>query len=173
MTERPGCLRDPTSGQGGDDDAVTPLRVVVADDQRAIREALAMLLDNQTDIHVVGVASDGEEAIALAARHHAHVVIMDLRMPGTDGVTATRRLTAEHPEVSVVVLTTFADDTTISDALAAGAVGYLTKDAGYEQIALAVRSAAAGQTVLEPAGHASPLRDAPQDALHAPTSPER
>jgi DNA-binding NarL/FixJ family response regulator len=137
--------------------------VVVADDQRAIREALAMVLDNQADINVVGLAADGAEAVELAARHDAQVVLMDLRMPGTDGVAATRRLAAEAPQVNVVVLTTFADDTSINDALAAGAIGYLTKDAGHHQIVLAVRSAAAGQTVLDPAVHASLLRN----ALHA------
>src|SRR5580698_6456213 len=119
-----------------------PIRVVVADDQRAIREALAMLLDNEADISVVGTAADG-----------ADVVLMDLRMPGTDGVAATRQLRESDPDVNVVVLTTFADDTSIQDALLAGAVGYLTKDAGHRQIILAVRSAAAGQTVLDPAVH--------------------
>ena len=125
---------------------VSPLRVVVADDQRAIREALAMVLDNQADIRVVGLASDGAEAVELAARHEAQVVLMDLRMPGTDGVSATRRLAAEQPHVKVVVLTTFADDSSILDALDAGAVGFLTKDAGREQITLALRSAASGQS---------------------------
>jgi DNA-binding NarL/FixJ family response regulator len=150
----------------------SPLRVVVADDQRAIREALAMVLDNQADMHVVGLASDGTEAVELAAQHDAQVVLMDLRMPGVDGVAATRRLTAEYPDVKVVVLTTFADDTTITDALAAGAIGYLTKDAGHHEIVLAVRSAAAGQTVLDPAVHASLLRSALQAAPDAPTSSE-
>jgi DNA-binding NarL/FixJ family response regulator len=154
------------------DSPVSPLRVVVADDQRAIREALAMVLDNQADIHVVGLASDGAEAVELAARHHAQVVLMDLRMPGTDGVAATRRLSVEQPDVNVVVLTTFADDVTITDALAAGAIGYLTKDAGHHEIALAVRSAAAGQTVLDPAVHASLLRNALRAGPEAAPSPE-
>jgi DNA-binding NarL/FixJ family response regulator len=144
------------------DDASKPLRVVVADDQRAIREALAMVLDTQADIDVVGLASDGAEAVELAASEDAQVVLMDLRMPGTDGVAATRRLAVEQPHVKVVVLTTFADDASITDALAAGAIGYLTKDAGHREIALAVRSAAAGQTVLDPTVHASLLRSALQ-----------
>jgi DNA-binding NarL/FixJ family response regulator len=83
---------------------------------------------------------------------------MDLRMPGTDGVEATRRLRAQHPDIKVVVLTTYADDESISEALTAGAIGYLTKDAGHRHIAPAVRSAAAGQTVLDPAVHSSLLR---------------
>jgi len=151
------------------DSPTSPLRVVVADDQRSIREALAMVLENQADIHVVGLASDGAEAVELASSHDAQVVLMDLRMPGTDGVAATRRLAAEQPHVNVVVLTTFADDTSINDALAAGAIGYLTKDAGHHQIVLAVRSAAAGQTVLDPAVHASLLRNALQGVLETPT----
>jgi DNA-binding NarL/FixJ family response regulator len=138
------------------------IRVVVADDQRAIREALAMVLDNESDISVVGQAADGAEAVALAAAHRAQVVLMDLRMPGTDGVEATRRLAREQPEVRVVVLTTFADDESVSRALDAGAIGYLTKDAGHRQIGLAVRSAAAGQTVLDPAVRAALLRRAPE-----------
>jgi DNA-binding NarL/FixJ family response regulator len=139
-------------------DSSGPIRVVVADDQRAIREALAMLLDNESDIVVVGQASDGEEAMTLAAGQEAQVVLMDLRMPGTDGVEATRLLAQRHPEIKVVVLTTYADDESISEALVAGAIGYLTKDAGHREIALAVRSAAAGQTVLDPAVHSALLR---------------
>jgi DNA-binding NarL/FixJ family response regulator len=139
-------------------DGSEPIRVVVADDQRAIREALAMLLDNESDIRVVGQAADGDEAVTLAADQRAQVVLMDLRMPDTDGVEATRRLSEQHPEIKVVVLTTYADDESISEALAAGAIGYLTKDAGHRQIGLAVRSAAAGQTVLDPAVHSALLR---------------
>jgi DNA-binding NarL/FixJ family response regulator len=135
-----------------------PITVVVADDQRAIREALAMVLDNESDIVVVGQAADGDEAVTLAAERGAQVVLMDLRMPGSDGVEATRRLSDRHPEIKVVVLTTYADDESISEALAAGAIGYLTKDAGHRQIGLAVRSAAAGQTVLDPAVHSALLR---------------
>jgi DNA-binding NarL/FixJ family response regulator len=154
------------------DNPATPLRVVVADDQRAIREALAMVIDNQGDMRVVGLASDGEQAVELAALHDAQVVLMDLRMPGTDGVAATRRLTAEQPHINVVILTTFADDTSITDALAAGAMGYITKDAGHREIVLAVRSAAAGQTVLDSAVHASLLRNALQGAPDALTPAE-
>jgi len=143
-----------------------PIKVVVADDQRAIREALAMVLDNQSDISVVGTAADGAEAVSLARECAADVVLMDLRMPGTDGVSATRQLKESDPSVKVVVLTTFADDASIQDALQAGAIGYLTKDAGHLQIALAVRSAAAGQTVLDPAVHEALLRS----SAHGPAT---
>jgi DNA-binding NarL/FixJ family response regulator len=146
-------------------DSAPPLRIVVADDQRAVREALATVLDAEPGFEVVGLAGDGAEALELAHRLSPEVVLMDLRMPNVDGVAATRRLAAEFPAVKVVVLTTFADDASIMGALEAGALGFLTKDAGREQIALAVRSAAAGQAVLDPLVQASLLRAAsPADA---------
>jgi DNA-binding NarL/FixJ family response regulator len=147
-----------------------PLRIVVADDQRAVREALATVLDAVPGFEVVGLAADGGEAVELAHRLSPAVVLMDLRMPNVDGVTATRRLAAELPDVKVVVLTTFADDASIMGALEAGALGFLTKDAGREQIALAVRSAAAGQAVLDPLAQASLLRAASPAAGGAPTA---
>ena len=149
----------------------TTLRVVVADDQRAVREALAIVLDAEPGLEVVGLAADGDEAVELAHRFSPDVVLMDLRMPNVDGVTATRRLAGELPTVRVVVLTTFADDSSILAALEAGATGFLTKDAGREQIALAVRSAAAGQSVLDPAVQASLLRAASPPVPAAPPIP--
>ena len=154
-------------------DHASPLRVVVADDQRAVREALATVLDAEPNLEVVGLAADGEEAVELAHRFSPDVVLMDLRMPNVDGVAATRRLATELPEVKVVVLTTFADDASILAALEAGASGFLTKDAGREQITLAVRSAAAGQAVLDPIVQASLLRAASLPVADAsPVSPE-
>src|SRR4051794_31905493 len=126
------------------------VRVVVADDQTAVREGLVVLLELMPDITVVGAAADGDEAVALVAAHGADVVLMDLRMPRLDGVAATARIRAEHPDTQVVVLTTYAEDADILAALRAGALGYLTKDAGRTQIAQAVRTAAAGQSVLDP-----------------------
>jgi DNA-binding NarL/FixJ family response regulator len=149
----------------------TALRIVVADDQRAVREALATVLDAEPGLEVVGLAADGEEAVELSHRFSPDVVLMDLHMPNVDGVTATRRLATERPDVKVVVLTTFADDASILAALEAGASGFLTKDAGREQIALAVRSAAAGQAVLDPVAQASLLRAAtPSDAVASTSS---
>lgn len=124
-----------------------PIRVVVADDQTAMREGLVTLLGLIAGLSVVGAASNGEEAVALSAR--ADVVLMDLRMPVCNGVEATRRIRSEHPATEVVVLTTHADDESIVEALEAGARGFLTKDAGRAEIELAIRAAAAGQTLLD------------------------
>jgi DNA-binding NarL/FixJ family response regulator len=127
------------------------LRLLVADDQASIREALAMMLDMTPGLSVVATAADGEQAVALTAEHRPDVVLMDLRMPKMDGITATAALTARFPEVAVVVLTTYDDGPSIIAALGAGARGYLTKPAGRADIARAVRAAAAGQAVLDPA----------------------
>lgn len=127
------------------------IRVLVADDQAAVREGLATLLDLTPGIEVVGEARDGEQAVQLVAEHGPDVVLMDLHMPGTDGIAATKRITREHPGTRVVVLTTYADDASIQGALRAGALGYLTKDADRVQIARAVQAAANGQSVLDEA----------------------
>jgi len=127
------------------------IRVLAADDQRVVRDGLAMLLSLLPDVEVVGTAADGEEALELAARLHPDVVLMDLRMPKVDGVEATRRLRASHPAVKVVVLTTYADDRSVIDALRAGALGYLTKDAGADEIQQALSRVASGQAALDPA----------------------
>ncbi|WP_433206591.1 response regulator [Dactylosporangium sp. CS-047395] len=126
------------------------IRVVVADDQTAVREGLALMLSLLDDVEVVGEAADGEACLELVAQLNPDVVLMDLRMPRRDGVSATGAIRASHPDTRVVVLTTYADDDHILSALQAGALGYLTKDAGRVQIAQAVRAAAAGQSVLDP-----------------------
>ncbi|MEU9217731.1 response regulator transcription factor [Streptomyces sp. NPDC048376] len=125
------------------------LKVVVADDQAAVREPLAAVLGLAADIEVVAAAADGGEVLAAVAAGPVDVVLMDLRMPVMDGIETTRRLTEEHPEVAVVVLTTFADDESILGALGAGARGYLTKNAGRQDITRAIRAAGAGQSVLD------------------------
>ena len=127
------------------------IRVLAVDDQRVVREGLAMLLGLLPDIEVVGTAADGEEALALAGELRPDVILMDLRMPRVDGVEATRRLRASHPEIKVVVLTTYADDRSVIDALRAGALGYLTKDAGADEIRQALQRVASGQASLDPA----------------------
>ncbi|WP_129285477.1 response regulator transcription factor [Streptomyces sp. GZWMJZ-114] len=126
-----------------------PLRVVVADDQAAVREPLAAVLGLAEDIDVVAAAADGNGVLEAVAAGPVDVVLMDLRMPVLDGIETTRRLGEEHPGVAVVVLTTFADDDSILAALGAGARGYLTKNAGRQDIVRAIRAAAAGQSVLD------------------------
>jgi DNA-binding NarL/FixJ family response regulator len=127
------------------------IRVLAADDQRVVREGLAMLLGLLPDVEVVGTAANGEEALAMAAELHPDVILMDLRMPKVDGVEATRRLRASHPEIKVVVLTTYADDRSVIEAVRAGALGYLTKDAGADEIRQALQRVADGQASLDPA----------------------
>ena len=127
------------------------IRVLAADDQRVVREGLALLLSLLPGVEVVGTAGDGKEALDLVAQLRPDVVLMDLRMPGLDGVAATRRLRAEHPAVKVIVLTTYADDRSVVGALQAGADGYLTKDAGGDEIRQALERVLNGQAVIDPA----------------------
>lgn len=126
------------------------VRVVVADDQTVVREGIVMLLGLLPGIEVVGSAADGLEALRLVAEHAPDVVLMDLRMPRCDGVEATRRIRAEYPATQVVVLTTFGDDDSMFPALQAGARGYLTKDAGGEEIVRAVQHVRSGEAGLSP-----------------------
>ena len=125
------------------------IRVLVVDDQAAVREGLATLLDLTPGIEVVGEARDGAQALELVTERRPEVVLMDLHMPGVDGIQATEQITRDHPDVRVVILTTYADDASIQGALRAGALGYLTKDADRAQIARAVQAAASGQSVLD------------------------
>ena len=131
-------------------EAAEPVTVVVADDQSAVREGLVLLLGTLPGIAVAGQADNGEAAVDLVAGVHPQVVLMDLNMPGCDGVEATRRIRDSHPRTQVVVLTTYSDDNSIISALQAGALGYLTKDASRAEIGRAVLAAAAGQAVLDP-----------------------
>ncbi|WP_085368844.1 response regulator transcription factor [Leifsonia sp. NCR5] len=126
------------------------IRVVVADDQAIIRDGLVTVLGLLPDIEVVGAAEDGERAVALAVAEHPDVVLMDLRMPGVDGVAATERIVRDAPGTAILVLTTYADDESILGALRAGARGYLTKDAGRAELAAAVRAVARGQSTFAP-----------------------
>jgi DNA-binding NarL/FixJ family response regulator len=127
------------------------IRVLLADDQRVVREGLGTLLGLLDGIELVGTAADGEEAVALAARHDPDVVLMDLRMPRVDGIEAIRRLAARGERPRAIALTTYADDASVLGALRAGARGYLTKDAGAEEIRAAVEAVARGEAALDPA----------------------
>ena len=139
------------------EEAGARLRIVIADDQASVREGLVLLLGGLPGIEVVGAAADGEQALQLVAEHKPDAILLDLHMPVLDGIAATRRLAAEHPEVAVVVLTTYADDSSVLDALHAGARSYLTKDADHTEIAKALHAAAGGLSVFDPRVHATLL----------------
>jgi DNA-binding NarL/FixJ family response regulator len=150
----------------GNTDGRSRIRVLAADDQRVVREGLALLLGLLPDVEVVGTAADGAQALAMAADTQPDVVLMDLRMPHLDGAEATRRLRERCPGVRVIVLTTYADDRSVIDALRAGARGYLTKDAGAEEIHRALHDVTSGRAVIDPAVQAHLV-----DAIAAPASP--
>jgi len=127
-----------------------PVRVLVVDDQTLFREALTTLLGVRDEVEVVGAVGDGAQALEAVALLRPDVVLMDLRMPVLDGVATTRRLAVEHPDVRVLVLTTFDGDDEVFPALRAGAVGYLLKDATASRLVEAVQAAARGESVLQP-----------------------
>ncbi len=127
------------------------IRVLLVDDQRLVRAGLRMLCESVPDMQVVGEAADGAAAVRLAEQVHPDVVLMDLRMPGMDGTTATSRILAQRPSARVVVLTTFDDDEHLYPALAAGACGFLVKDASPDELLDGVRRAAAGDSPFSPA----------------------
>lgn len=126
------------------------LRIVIADDQTVVREGLQMVLDVIPDLEVVAAVADGEQALAAVEQHKPDAILLDLHMPVLDGLGVTERLAREHPEVAIVVLTTYAEDETIIAALKAGARGYLTKNADRREISQALHGAAAGHTILPP-----------------------
>ena len=153
------------------------ITVVIVDDQRVVREGLSMVLGLMPDVEIVGSASDGEEALALVKRLAPQVVLMDLRMPRLDGVEATHQITERHPNTKVVVLTTYADDHSVIQALRAGACGFLTKDATGQQIRDALGAAVRGEAAIDPAvqhhlvnsiARTAPLRWTPPDQSRLP-----
>ena len=127
-----------------------PLRVVVADDHPVFRDGLQMTLDDEADITVVAAVADGEAAVAAALEHEADVVLMDLRMPGGGGITATAQIATRRPGTGVVVLTMSDDDDSVFAALRAGARGYLLKEADSQDVLRAVRAVAVGEAVFGP-----------------------
>ena len=127
-----------------------PITVLLVDNHALVRQGVRAFLDTQSDITVVAEAASGEEAVHLAAEHAPDVALMDLIMPGMDGVEATRRLTAQSPRTKVVVLTSYHDDEHVFPAIRAGALSYVLKEVGPDELAKTVRKAAAGEAVLHP-----------------------
>jgi DNA-binding NarL/FixJ family response regulator len=129
----------------------TPIRVLVADDHRLFRDGLRALLNSAPDLEVVGEAGDGEEAVAQAAVLQPDVILMDLQLPGINGVEATRRILHSKPRVNVLVLTMFEDTDTVLAAMRAGARGYILKDTDEEALLRSVRAVASGEALFGPA----------------------
>ncbi len=126
------------------------MKVIICDDQDIVRDGLELLLKLEPDIEIVGIASDGAEAVELAGKKKPDLVIMDLKMPVMNGVDATREIKAKYPEVKVLVLTTYVTDEWVFDAIRAGASGYLLKDAPREGVMRAIRGTLEGKTYLDP-----------------------
>ena len=126
------------------------VRILIADDHLIIRQGIRLILETGEDFELVGEAADGAEALRLCRELHPDVVLMDLRMPGMDGITAIEHLRAEMPEIGVVILTTFNEDDLMRRGLRAGAKGYLLKDTSRERLFHAIQAAARGETLLAP-----------------------
>lgn len=126
------------------------MKVVICDDQAIVRDGLAMLLKLEPDIDVVGIAEDGAVAVETVAKQKPDLVLMDLKMPVMNGVEATRQIKTLHPEVKVLVLTTYADDEWVFDAIRAGASGYLLKDTPRDELIKAIKGTVTGRTYVDP-----------------------
>lgn len=126
------------------------IRIVIADDHLIIRQGLRLILETEPDFDLVGEAGDGAEALQVCAQVHPDVVLMDLRMPGMDGLTAIEKLRIDYRDIAVVILTTFNEDELMLRGLQAGAKGYLLKDTTREALFNAIRAAARGETLLTP-----------------------
>jgi DNA-binding NarL/FixJ family response regulator len=127
------------------------MKIIICDDQAVVRDGLEMLLTLEKDIQVLGTAQDGDEAVELVSKHQPDLVLMDLKMPGMNGIEATRQIRAKFPDVKVLVLTTYDDDEWVFDAIRAGASGYLLKDTPREEVVKAIRGTVEGKSFLDPA----------------------
>jgi NarL family two-component system response regulator LiaR len=143
------------------------IRVLIADDHAIVRKGIRALLSTETDIQIVGEASDGAEAIAQAKVLHPDVILMDLVMPKLDGIEATRRITSDQTKVRILVLTSFAADDKVFPAIKAGALGYLLKDTGPDDLVQAIHQVYRGQPTLEP----SIARKVLSELSHPPKEP--
>lgn len=131
-------------------EVTTAIRLLIVDDQALVRQGLAQLLSLDDEIEIVGQGADGRQAIDMVGSTRPDVVLMDLRMPNVDGVTAIKQIREAHPEIRILVLTTFDDDESIVTAMQAGASGYLLKDAPSERLAAAIKAVNEGYTQLAP-----------------------
>ncbi len=149
------------------------IRVLLADDQELVRAGFRALLDTQDDVEVVGEAGDGDEAVRLARRHRPDVVLMDIRMPGSDGLAATRTIAADDrlDDVRIVILTTFELDEYVFEAIRAGASGFLVKNTKPAELLQAVRAVAAGDALLSPSVTRRLIREFAARTRQAPRSP--
>ncbi|MGC9335043.1 MAG: response regulator [Anaerolineae bacterium] len=136
------------------------IQVLIVDDQTVVREGLAAILGTDPEIEIVGLAGDGQEALQLVAETQPDVVLMDLKMPVLNGVQATQRLRRSHPEVYILILTTYAADQWVFDALRAGASGYLLKDTRRDELIAAVKGTAEGKSYLDPSVAARVMQQA-------------
>jgi two-component system, NarL family, response regulator LiaR len=127
------------------------MKVLICDDQALIRDGLELLLKLERDLEVVGLAQDGAEAVVLVERHQPDLVLMDLKMPGVNGIEATRQIHARWPQIKVLVLTTYDDDEWLFDAIRAGAAGYLLKDTPRAEVLRAIRGTGEGKAFVDPA----------------------
>ncbi len=127
-----------------------PIGILIADDHRIVREGLRLILESREEFTLLGEAADGAEAVRLAAELNPDVILMDLRMPGMDGITAIENIRARDPQAAIVILTTYNEDDLMVRGLRAGARGFLLKDTDRETLFRAIRSAARGETLLQP-----------------------
>jgi DNA-binding NarL/FixJ family response regulator len=155
-------------GVGHETEMTVPVRVLIADDHSVVRQGLRMFLGLDPELEVVGEASDGAEAISMTRALSPDVVLMDLLMPGTDGITATQRIRAETPSTEVLALTSVLEDASVVAAVQAGAIGYLLKDTEADQLCKAIKAAAIGQVQLAPEAAARLVRE-----VRSPDSAEK
>ena len=146
--------------------AAMPIRILIADDHSVVRQGLRMFLELDTDLEVIGEASNGSEAVQMCQTLRPDVVLMDMLMPVMDGVTATARIRAELPDTEVIALTSVLDDGTVVGAVKAGAIGYLLKDTQAEELRRAIKAAHAGQVQLSPQAAARLVKE-----VRVPESP--
>ncbi len=142
------------------------IRVIVCDDQAVVREGLEMILNSDKEIQVVGLAEDGHEAMDLAAKKKPDVILMDLKMPGMNGIRATQEILAKDPKIQILILTTFAEDEWVFDAIRSGAAGYLLKGTPRLELITAVKGTVTGKSYIDPAVGARLLNEIARIPIH-------